>query len=97
MAGAAKWERRIIGQRTSDALAAKRAAGVRLGRPRNLSDEVVRRIVDAKAHGGTLSGIAAALNADGVPTAHGGAKWHASTVRGVLHSQDADILTTDAA
>lgn len=31
MAAAAQWERRIIGARTRDALAAKRAAGVRLG------------------------------------------------------------------
>ena len=33
MASAAQWERRIIGQRTHDALAVKRASGVRLGRP----------------------------------------------------------------
>ena len=33
MASAAQWERRIIGQRTKDALAVKRAQGVRLGRP----------------------------------------------------------------
>ncbi len=92
MASAAQWERRIIGQRTRDALAIKRAAGVRLGRPRNLPDAVVRRIIDAKADGDTLSGIAAALNADGVPTAHGGSKWHPSTVRGVLGSQDACAL-----
>jgi len=29
----AQWERRLIGQRTTDALAVKRAQGVRLGRP----------------------------------------------------------------
>lgn len=31
MASAAQWERRIIGQRTKEALAVKRAQGVRLG------------------------------------------------------------------
>lgn len=33
MASAAQWERRIIGQRTRDALAIKRSQGVPLGRP----------------------------------------------------------------
>jgi hypothetical protein len=34
--------------------------------------------------GATLDGIAATLNAEGVPTAHGGARWYGSTVRSVL-------------
>ncbi len=33
MAAVAQWERRVIGQRTADALAAKKAQGVRLGGP----------------------------------------------------------------
>ena len=37
MASAAQWERRIIGQRTKDALAAKRAQGVKLGRPSDIA------------------------------------------------------------
>lgn len=44
MASAAQWERRIIGQRTRDALAVKRAQGVRLGRPQTLAADVVARI-----------------------------------------------------
>ena len=36
MASAAQWERRIISQRTKDALAVRRAQGVRLGRPSKL-------------------------------------------------------------
>lgn len=82
----AQFERRLIGQRTKDALAAKRAAGVRLGRPRQVPDDVVDRIGAERAAGGSLRGIARGLNADGVPTAHGGARWHASTVRAVLAS-----------
>ena len=39
MASAAQWERRIIGVRTREALAAKRAAGVRLGRPPRIPSE----------------------------------------------------------
>ena len=37
MGSAAQWERRIISQRTKDALAVKRAQGVRLGRPSMLT------------------------------------------------------------
>lgn len=87
MASAAQWERRLIGQRTRDALAAKQAAGVRLGRPQSLPTDVVGRIRDARAGGASLAAIATRLTADGVPTAHGGAKWHPSTVRAVLGSQ----------
>jgi len=36
-----QFERRLIGQRTRDALAAKRAAGVRLGRPPGVPGAVV--------------------------------------------------------
>ena len=84
MAAVAQWERRAIGARTRDALAAKKAAGVRLGRPVLLPADVAERITAAKEAGESLSAIARALNADGVPTAHGGSKWHASTVRAVL-------------
>ena len=44
MASFAQYERRLIGQRTKDALAALKARGVRLGRPVNLPDSVRQRI-----------------------------------------------------
>jgi len=87
-----QYERRLIGQRTREALAAKRAAGVRLGRPQALPDDVVARIVAERGEGRTLTAIGAGLEADGVPTARGGAAWHASTVRAVLGSQAAKRL-----
>jgi DNA invertase Pin-like site-specific DNA recombinase len=83
---ASQYERRLIGQRTKDALAAKKAAGVKLGRPRQLSDDVVDRIVRAKAGGDTLAGIARKLTQEQVPTAQGGKTWYASTVAAVLRS-----------
>ena len=86
MASFAQFERRLIGQRTRDALAARRAAGVRLGRPRSLPSGVVARIVRERERRITLAGIARALNADGVATAQGGAMWYASTVAAVLRS-----------
>ena len=76
----AQFERRLIGQRTRDALAMKRAAGVVLGRPRTMREEVRRRIVAERAAGRSTPAIAAGLNADGVPTAHGGRRWYPSTV-----------------
>jgi DNA invertase Pin-like site-specific DNA recombinase len=82
----AQLERAMIGERTRDALAEKRAAGVKLGRPRILSDDVRNRIVDEREAGRTLRAIAEALNVDGVATAHSGKQWHASTVRQVLAS-----------
>ena len=79
-------ERRLIGQRTKEALAVKRAEGVRLGRPRTLPAEVVERIERERAAGTSLRGIADALNADAVPTSQGGVSWYASTVRAVIRS-----------
>jgi DNA invertase Pin-like site-specific DNA recombinase len=84
MASAAQWERRIIGARTRDALAQKKAQGVRLGRPRQLPAEILERIRADHASGAGWSAIARALNDQGVPTAHGGTKWHPSTVRAVV-------------
>lgn len=88
----AEWERDTISDRTKAALAARRAAGVRLGGPQLLSDAVVRRIVEAHRGGQSLRQIGASLQADGVLTAHGGTTWHASTVRAVLGSQAASAL-----
>ena len=56
MASAAQWERRIIGQRTREGLAAKKAAGVVLGRPRLLPDEVVDRIMAERSAGRSVGG-----------------------------------------
>jgi Recombinase len=45
---------------------------------------VVDEILAAHQKGAGWSQIARDLNARGVPTAHGGAKWHPSTVRAVV-------------
>jgi DNA invertase Pin-like site-specific DNA recombinase len=82
----AQFERRLISQRTKEALAVKKAQGVRLGRPRTMPASTRRRIERDRAKGKSLTAIAAALNDAGVPTAHGGQRWHASTVRAVLRA-----------
>jgi DNA invertase Pin-like site-specific DNA recombinase len=84
VANFSQFERRLIGQRTKDALAVKRAQGVRLGRPPVMPAKVVKRIEEMRRKGVSIRGIAQALNEAGVPTAHGGARWHASTVQKVL-------------
>lgn len=92
LASGAQFERRLIADRTRDALAQRRREGVRLGRPSALPAPVVTRIVTARAAGSTLQGIADSLNAEQVPTAQGGRSWHPSTVRKVLQGQDAQAL-----
>lgn len=79
----AQFERRLIGQRTKEALAAKRVAGVKLGRPRKLSEEVAARIRNERRGGRSFAAIADTLNREGVPTAQDGRRWYASTVRAV--------------
>ncbi|MBV6763057.1 recombinase family protein [Rhodococcus opacus] len=94
MAGVAENERHKISERTRAALAAKKARGERLGRPQDLPDTVVRRVLDQRAGGYTLQAIADGLIADGIPTARGG-RWQPGTVRHVLKSQRAAELTTE--
>jgi DNA invertase Pin-like site-specific DNA recombinase len=80
----AQFERRLISQRTREALASKRAQGVHTGRKSKLPANVVRRIVQERERGATLAAIATGLNDDGVPTGQGGARWHPATIRHTL-------------
>lgn len=96
MASVAEWERETIAARTRDALAAKRAQGVRLGRPQMIPLGIVTRIVDERGAGASLRTIGAGLERDAVPTARGGDRWHASTIRDVLASQAAADLARTA-
>ncbi len=91
MASFAEYERKIIGQRTSAALQQMKTQGIRLGRPRTLDAAVSDRIIAARSVGTTLQAIADELNADGVPTARGGLKWHPSTVAAGLKSHVLDL------
>jgi DNA invertase Pin-like site-specific DNA recombinase len=79
----AQFERRLISQRTREALAVKREQGLVLGRPPSVDDAVVRQIVRERRRGRSFRAIAEALNLDGIPTGQGGKRWYAATVRAV--------------
>jgi DNA invertase Pin-like site-specific DNA recombinase len=83
LASFAQFERRLIGERTKNALAVRRKQGVRLGRPTTVPASVQDRIQEQRGEGLTYRQIAQALNRSGIETAHGGRQWHASTVRAV--------------
>jgi len=93
MAVFAQFERRLIGERTKAALAVKKAAGVRLGRPRLIPEEIVARIVAERSSGATLRAIADGLNRDSVPTAMRGRQWWVATVQGVLSQASPSAFT----
>jgi DNA invertase Pin-like site-specific DNA recombinase len=86
LAAAAQYERRIIGARTRDGMAQRKREGKHVGRAPVLSTEVFTDICLQKARGASLNAIARDLNERGVPTAMGGRKWYASTVKAVLTS-----------
>jgi len=90
MASFAQYERRLIGQRTRDALAVLKSQGRRLGRPVVVSPSTAECVGLWRSAGATYQGCADALNAAGVPTAHGGQRWYASTVRSVVRSTELD-------
>lgn len=80
----AQFERELIGERTSAALAALKAEGVQLGKPSQVTPEVQAAILDHRASGLSLSAIARQLNADGVPTQSGVGQWTHTVIGGVV-------------
>jgi DNA invertase Pin-like site-specific DNA recombinase len=87
-----QYERRLISQRTRDALAAKRARGERLGAVPRLPHDLTRRIVRERADGLTYQARAEGLMADGIPTSRGRQKWYPATIRAIIESDNAAQL-----
>lgn len=100
LASVAQWERDIIAERTTDALAVKKARrervgavpfGFRLGEdgakllPVPGQLATVRDMAEWRREGASLNGIARRLNDVGAASAQGG-RWAAKTVRGILRN-----------
>ena len=61
----------------------KRAQVIQLGRPREISEQVVERIGNLHATGLSIAAIARKLNDENVPTPRGG-RWHSPGVTRAL-------------
>lgn len=88
----AEYERELIGERTRDALAAKKRRGESIGRPRLAQPGIVRRIVLDRDAGLSFDRIARALTTEGILSPAGRPSWQSSTVRRIYQSASA---TTD--
>src|SRR3954469_1559273 len=85
LAALAQWERRLISERTKDALAEKKDQGVQLGKPSPLPIETLRMIRKLRKRGLGARRITAWLNQRDVPTPSGaGKEWHVTQVQRVL-------------
>lgn len=91
-----QFERRLIGQRTSEALRAKRAQGVKLGGPRVVDDVTVQKMSALRASGASYRQIARSLKEEGCAAPRGGSSWHPDSVRRVLLSRADDTRTATA-
>lgn len=84
MAAVGRWERRMIGARTSEAMQAAKRQGKHMGRVADpLPDSTATRLRALRAEGVPVSRIADRLNAEGITTPRG-SKWHTSTVTTAL-------------
>jgi DNA invertase Pin-like site-specific DNA recombinase len=89
VASVAQYERRLIGARTREAMAAHKRAGATYGRPRVIPPAIRRYAAMLRTQGRSYAAIAARLNERGVPTSGGGRRWYPSTVRAVVTQSSA--------
>lgn len=83
LASVAEFERDMISQRTTEALAEKKRQGIRLGRRPEITSDSEELIFDMHDKGFSAKKIAQNLNLDMVPTARGG-RWYHTTIKRVL-------------
>lgn len=91
-AALAQRERGMIGLRTREGMAQRKAEGQHMGR--SVAADFLptyRRVLALHANGESYNAIARMLNSEDVPTAKGG-KWYPSTVRAIVTSETAKTL-----
>jgi len=86
MAVFAEFERELIRDRTRAAASAAKARGKKLGRPRQVTQEVARRIVELRDEGKSYDAITRELESAGELSPTGRPTWQASTVRRIYNS-----------
>jgi site-specific DNA recombinase len=84
LAALAQMERRMIGERTKDAMTHAKAQGKHMGREGFKGVEVITAMKTLRAQGFSYDDIAKDLNARRVPTDRGGV-WAGNTVRRILN------------
>lgn len=96
MAVFAELERELISIRTREAMAAAKARGARIGRPRLVSPALARRIVRQRNAGESFGSIARELSAEAVLSPSGRPVWQESTVRRIYNATPAPTSTRKA-
>jgi DNA invertase Pin-like site-specific DNA recombinase len=81
MAVFAALERDLISERTTAALAVKKAQGIQLGKPSRVTPEARKRLKALRAKGCTWQAIADQMNADDIPSGSGVPAWTAAAAR----------------
>jgi DNA invertase Pin-like site-specific DNA recombinase len=92
MANLAEWERSLISARTTEAMAAAKRRGVRMGHRSRIPMQVQEQVEALYQSGLSMCEIARRLTAQGLRTAEDCQVWHASTISTILSSRANDRL-----